>query len=138
MYKIIIILNKKNIDFDFDLSLSYPKDKAIEIVRKIRNLGVHAELYPEKYSIPHITEYEAHNIALGEYNKANLKQPGNFGELVKGERLHPMWYIFYARDYQKEEDGMTPGLLTIRVDKLNGKLISWEEDRQYRLLNDSF
>lgn len=34
MYKIAIIFNKKNIDFAFDLSLSYPKDKAIEIVKK--------------------------------------------------------------------------------------------------------
>lgn len=138
MYKIAIIFNKKNIDFDFDLSLSYPKDKAIEIVKKIRSLGGHAELYPEKYNIPHITEENAYLIAFDEYNNAKLKQPNNFGELVKSERFHPMWYIFYARDYQKEEDGMTPGLLTIRVDKLSGGLISWEEDRQYRLLNDSF
>jgi len=138
MYKIAIILNKRNINIGIDLSLSYSKEKAIEVIKNIRSLGVLAELYPDEYYTPLITKEKAYLIALEQYNKAKFEQPDNFGDLVASERYHPMWYIFNARDYQKEEDGMTPGLLTIRIDKLNGALVTWEVDRQYRFLNDSF
>lgn len=137
MYKIKIIFNKNNKEYNIDFNKSYSLEEAIERVKEIRLSGSSAELFPEEYSIPKITEEQAWNIALSIYNENTSIKPNNFGELTKG--IHnPIYYCFYCRDFEKENDGMAPGRLFIRIDKLNGKNISKEKIKEYDKLNYSF
>lgn len=135
MYK--IIFHKNNKEYSIDLDKSYSLEEAIQNVKEIRKSGNSAELFPEQYSIPKVTEEQAWDIALSVYNEYHIANPNNYGELTIG--LHtPIYYCFYCRDFEKEEEGMSPGRLFIRIDKLSGKKLSKEEIREYDKLNYSF
>jgi len=120
-----------------NLEKSYPLEEAIEIVRIIRSQNNFAELYPDVYARPTIGEDEAMGVALKEYQKYTSSNPDNYGELTVGAHK-PIYYSFYCRDFQKEEDGMSPGRLSFRVDKLSGKLLTSAEVKAYSKLNYSF
>lgn len=137
MYKIALKFKQADKLPDFDINQSYSYEDAKKILIGIRALNEYAEMYPEEYANPKISEMQAMEMALAEYNEVKARRPENYGEFTTGVHT-PIYYSFYCRDFEKEEEGMAPGRLGFMIDKLSGKKVSRSEEREYRRINYSF
>ncbi|XZF16360.1 hypothetical protein ACTHGU_09485 [Chitinophagaceae bacterium MMS25-I14] len=137
MYKIEILFNSQNIDYNVDTTRAYAHDDAVQLVSSIRSKGGKAELYPEIYSEAKISFDEAYKIARNHFDLVKSNNPDNYGELTAGTHT-PVYYSFYCRDYEKEKMGMSPGIWSIALDKLDGRVLTSAEVKEYRKLNYSF
>lgn len=111
------------------LQLDADLETARSILRRIFDAGGGGYIVSAAYRSPRVSVDEAYQLALEVHD-----------QLVRnGKRLAPlepgfddiMWWTFLADDLDDKEQGRVPGNLRIAVDKLDGRIRTEEEYREW-------
>jgi hypothetical protein len=135
-YDVFVVTRKINSATPEWVRLDATLADARAALRHVRVAGGNGLVVPSTYRLAVVSRTDARTLAVGALRSVRERAPDSYSDLDDGDDEGACW-LFQADNFTAQEQGVIPGVRSIRVDKLDGHIWSETETTAFLVLSST-